>query len=67
VRTPHSSLFQHKGDFSMTILFLIALIAAIASIVLLPMAKGGARSVLVLVAVVAAGTMVFLLTGGHVL
>ena len=51
----------------MTILFLIALIAAIASIVLLPMAKGGARSVLVLVAVVAAGTMVFLLTGGHVL
>jgi hypothetical protein len=60
--------FLHKGDFSMTpILFLVALLVAIASIALLPMAKGGARSVLVLVAVVAAGAMLFLLSGVHVL
>jgi hypothetical protein len=51
----------------MAFLFLLALLVAIASIALLPLAKGGARSVLLLVAVLAGSAMVLLLTGVHVL
>ena len=49
------------------VFFLVALIVAIATIALLPMAKGGARSVLVLGAIMAAGAMAYLLMGTHVL
>lgn len=50
-----------------TILFGFALVVAIASIALLPHAKGGARSGLLLLTLLAGGALVVLLTGGHVL
>jgi hypothetical protein len=49
------------------ILFLAALVAAIVSIALLPAAKGGVRSVLILVAILAGGAMAYLVMGAHVL